>query len=220
MMSKNAVTNFIKPYGLIGFLSKVSDSPRVLDVGCGNNSPKRIKNLLPNCYYVGLDIGDYNQKLSAESIADEYVICKPEDFASTIATMDPGFDAVVSSHNLEHCNDGASTLVAMLETLNPGALCYLAFPSEASVNFPSRTGTLNFFDDETHTKEPPNLQKVLAIIADCNCRVEILKPRHRPIFLFILGLLLEPLSFFFRKVMAGTWSLYGFETIIWIRKNK
>lgn len=220
MISKNVIKKLMKPYGLISFLSKLSDSSRILDVGCGNNSPERTKQLLPNCYYVGLDIGDYNNKLSPEKIADEYIECMPEDFASTIATLDKKFDAVVSSHNLEHCQDSVSTLKAMLGTLNPDAICYLAFPCEASVNFPSRIGTLNFFDDETHAEAPPNLQKVLAIVADCNCQVEILKPRYRPTLLFILGFFIEPFSFFYRKVMAGTWSLYGFETVLWIRKNK
>ena len=220
MKTKITASSLLKPNGLSGFVRKLQYAPRVLDVGCGNNSPSRIKNLIPNSYYVGLAIGDYNQKINVGGIADEYIICEPEDFAYTINCMEHQFDAVISSHNLEHCNDSISTLVSMLKVLKPGGFCYLAFPSEATVSFPSRKGTLNFFDDETHSESPPDLETVLQIVADCNCDVEVLKRRHRPIGLFFLGLFLEPFSILFKKVMLGTWSLYGFETVVWICKKK
>jgi SAM-dependent methyltransferase len=199
------------------FLDCCIPNARVLDVGCGNNSPLLFKSIRPDIYYVGLDVGDYNQLDSSRKNADEYIIVPPEKFAAKISEMSESFDAVVSAHNLEHCSDPQNVLAGMLRALKHGGRMYLSFPSEASVHFPSRRGTLNFFDDPTH-QTLPNFEEVLSMIKSEGCVPEVVIRRYRPFYHCIRGLLAEPFSRMRSEVLYGTLALYGFETIIWVSR--
>ena len=69
-------------------------------MGCGNDSPARVKSLRPDLWYIGLDIlGDDNQT-KPTNLANEYIITAPESFADRIRDFEAGVDAVVSAHNL------------------------------------------------------------------------------------------------------------------------
>lgn len=92
----------LRPWGKSAFLLSLPHHCRVLDVGCGNNSPYKTKKLCPKCYYTGIDISDYNQ--TELNCADQYVILNPEKFAEGIRTLGSAYEAVISSHNLEHCD--------------------------------------------------------------------------------------------------------------------
>jgi SAM-dependent methyltransferase len=210
----------IRPNGKEAFLKALPDGARVLDVGCGNNSPLHCKQCAPTIHYTGLDIGDYNQETDSISVADKYVITTSAEFASTIEAMQGSFDAVISAHNLEHCEDQDRTLRAMCAALRDGGTIFLAFPCEASVEFPRRKRTLNFFDDPTHSK-PVVLSRTMAILTSAGMTVSVLKPRHRPPLLFAAGLLLEPISAITRTAMpfTSTWALWGFETVIWAKRQ-
>ena len=152
--------------------------------------------------------------------ANEYVVCSPDDFATRIEDYSNSMDAVISSHNLEHCNDPGAVLRAMIHALKPGGMIYLAFPCEASVNFPKRGGCLNFFDDSTHA-EVPNWSRTLQTLSEQGCDFVYVAKRYRPFPLWLKGLILEPASYFRKHVAAhgATWALYGFESIIWARKQ-
>lgn len=69
-------------HGLESFLRMAPTGARVLDVGCGNDSPRRIKTLAPDIHYAGIDVSDYNQH--SHSSADAYFITTPQSFADTI----------------------------------------------------------------------------------------------------------------------------------------
>ncbi|MDR1653380.1 MAG: class I SAM-dependent methyltransferase [Prevotellaceae bacterium] len=141
----------IKPFGKYGFIkNQIPKNGKMLDVGCGNNSPQKTKALRPDIHYVGLDIEDYNQQIPVNHFADEYILTDPSKFADEIEKRIGEFDAVISCHNLEHCNDYRRVIDAMFGALRPGGYVYIAFPCENSVHFPSRKGTLNFYDDPTH----------------------------------------------------------------------
>ena len=133
--------------------------------------------------------------------------------------MPEAFDAVVSSHNIEHCNDPANVLTAILHTVKPGGRIFLAFPCEESVHFPSRRGTLNFFDDPTHLVLP-TYASILRKIEEEDFAIDVAVKRYRPVYHFLRGALVEPLSALQRRVMYGTWALYGFETIIWATRSR
>ena len=45
----------------------------------------------------------------------------------------------------------------MKKCLKKGGIIYLVTPSEKSIDFPSREGTLNYYDDKTHKYKPINL---------------------------------------------------------------
>ena len=79
---------------------------------------------------------------------------------------------------------------------------------------PSREGTLNFWDDDTHVR-PPDYQRVLDLLAAEDVTIDFSAERYRPPARLAVGVLTEPISRVRKKVMPGTWALYGFETVIW-----
>lgn len=201
-------------YSKAEFFRSLPENPRVLDVGCGNDSPAYYKRMRPDCYYVGLDIGDYKQSVDPGKIANEYILTSPEGFAATIESLPSVFDAVVSTHNIEHCNEPERTLDAMLHALRPGGRLLLIFPSEASVRFPRRRQTLNFHDDPTHVWMP-RFDDICKRVRDAGFRLDVTVRRNRPLRNALRGLLMEPLNAWRRLASLDTWALYGFESIIW-----
>jgi len=215
MRLRHALVKLLRPQGKLAFLHHLPSGAQVLDVGCGNHSPRDTKVLRPDLVYHGLDVSDYNQQ-DCTRYADSYVLTSPEDFARTIAGYRRRMDAVVSSHNLEHCDDPSAVLDAMTSTLRPGGRIFLAFPCEESVRFPRRRGTLNFFDDASH-QSVPSWNGVLERLRANGLEVEFRRKRYRPLLLAGIGLLLEPVSWFAGRNMpaSSTWALYGFESVIW-----
>lgn len=208
----------VNRHGKHSFVDQCPPNAKVLDVGCGNESPKFFKRLRPDIYYVGLDVGDYHQSPQSLQAADEYILAPPEEFDAAIGTFKGRFDGIVSSHNLERCNDPAAVLVNMAGALARGGRLYLSFPSEASVGFPSRDGCLNFYDDPTHNIVP-NFNGVCETLRREGLRIQYAAPRYQPVVKRAQGLLLEPVSRTRGRVMSGTWALYGFESVIWAVKD-
>ena len=196
------------------FLRDCPHGARLLDVGCGNNSPRSCKAVRPDIYYVGIDIGDYNQSDEPALFADQYIIESPNSFSQRIDTMAAQFDAVISAHNIEHCDDPTRTLSAMLGALRARGRLFMSFPCEASVRFPHRDGSLNFHDDATH-KVVPKFNELVSAISAGGYRIDVAIRRHRPLAGAIRGLLNEPRSRREKRILPGTWALYGFESIIW-----
>jgi SAM-dependent methyltransferase len=215
---KTAFQKAVRRHGKTSFVCSLPPGARILDVGCGNNSPAHIKSLRPDLWYIGLDIGDYNQTESTH-IANEYILTKPEEFADRIGDFQDSVDAVISAHNLEHCNHPNRVVTAMLSALRPDGRLYLSFPCEQSVHFPRREGTLNFYDDETH-RRTPQWSAVMDAIRDAGLEVDYAAQRSRSLVMALLGLASEPISFVRGRVMRGTWDLYGFESVIWASRPK
>jgi SAM-dependent methyltransferase len=189
----------------------------LLDVGCGNNSPYDIKTKYSEIIYTGIDIEDYNQ--TKPNLADEYIVVKPENFAEAIENMAELFDAVISAHNLEHCNDRDRTLDAMIKALKPGGYLFLSFPTEKSVDFPPRKKTLNYYDDPTHKDKPPDYEKIISTLKANNMKVLFASKSYKPFPVYIAGFLLERKSKKEKEMLwPWTWGYWGFETIIWAKK--
>ena len=169
----------------------------------------------PSIYYVGVDICDYNQEKGSIDATDEYLVCTPESFSQTISSAKGEFDAVISAHNIEHCNSPFETLSAMCSKVKKGGLLFMAFPSEKSVNFPSRKGTLNFYDDKTHIYLP-EFEKVLKIIKESGFKIVFKSPSYRPLGMRLLGMIADLIIK--NHVTRFTWAYYGFEAIIWAKK--
>jgi SAM-dependent methyltransferase len=210
----------LKRKGKASFLRLLPTNSSVLDVGCGNNSPLRFKTQRPDIYYIGLDISDYNQISDPNTYADKYIVTSPNLFATEIVKLNNQLDAVICSHNIEHCDQPDEVLDAMLKALKHGGRIYLSFPCEESVDFPQRRGTLNFYDDKTH-KNVPDWEKILSKITSEGFSIHFAVKRYKPLFLSAIGLLLEPISAATKRVMPAstTWALYGFESIIWASRN-
>lgn len=209
----------LHPGRVHGFLQSLPPGALVLDVGCGNDSAQRLKRTRPDIHYVGLDVGDYHQSETSKGLMDEYVVVPPSDFAAAIAGMPGRFDAVVSSHNIEHCDDPPAVVDAMTKALKPDGRLYMAFPSAKSVTFPSRRGTLNYYDDPTH-RAVPDFSKIVAALQAAGLEIERKHAQYRPLPLYLAGALYEPVSARRRSIdsLGASWSYWGFESIIWARR--
>lgn len=220
MKNRIRLQRLLRRHGKDAFVASLPACARVFDIGCGNRSPERIKALRPDLYYIGLDIEDYAQSVRSKGLADEYRTTSSALFAAAIASEQSTMQAVVSSHNLEHCDDQPLVIRSMIDALAPGGRLYLAFPCEASVAFPSRIGSLRFSDDPTH-KQPPNWERVVEQISQLGANIDFMARRYRPLLPAAIGAALEPLSLAGRRVMPGgsTWALWGFESVIWATKT-
>jgi SAM-dependent methyltransferase len=217
---RNLLLSILKPKGLNAFLKTLAERGKIVDIGCGNDSPFRFKSQRPDIHYTGLDIGDYNQSIKPLDFADQYLVVQSETFAAEIEKLAGQFDGLVSSHNLEHCDDPSRVLVAMARALKPGGKLYLSFPCEQSVKFPKRIGTLNFYDDSTH-RTLLNCRKICAALEAEGLQIDFSVARYKPVVLWFAGLLLEPFSVLTGKLMpiGTTWAFYGFESVIWASKK-
>ncbi|WP_081611548.1 class I SAM-dependent methyltransferase [Kordiimonas gwangyangensis] len=217
MRIKHLISTVLKPKGKTRFLRCLSDNCSLLDVGCGNDSHYWVKDILPFVSYTGVDIGYYN--LTKPLVNTRYLLVGSSEFAEAIAKMSESFDAVISNHNLEHCEDPYGTLVAMAEALRSGGRLFIAFPASATLSFPSRKGSLNYRDDGTHKLPPPNYNKVLNLLKSNNVDIVFSVEQYRPSALYCIGFFLEPASRLLNRVLPGTWAYYGFESIIWGKKR-
>ncbi len=175
--------------------------------------------LRPDINYTGLDIQVYNQVKGYEKYADNLVFTDPENFHNSIENLENKFDGVISAHNIEHCLYPDKVLHSMIKKVNENGFFYLSFPSDATTKFPSRKGTLNFYDDNTH-RTLINFNKTIELLKSNGFQILYSTKRYRPIIPAIIGLLVEPISMIKKQVMPfrATWSLYGFESIIFAKK--
>lgn len=204
-------------WGREAFLESLSPEARILDVGCGNGSPRLTKNILPSCYYVGLDVADYNQ--DPDNPSDEYILSTSERFRSEIYKYADSMDAVMSWHNIEHCEDRYGVVDAMAKALRVGGKIYISFPCAESVNFPSRAGTLNYYDDATHVGEPPDFGKVVSILSQNGLSIIYAASRYQPPIHWLVGLGNDELSTRDGVLKDGTWRYWGFECLIWAERR-
>jgi SAM-dependent methyltransferase len=214
------LARFLWPKGKLSFINSLPINADILDVGCGSEQIIGVKYIRPKCKYTGIDIADYMQTEFSKKLMDTYVLTSANNFAKKILELESCFDGVISSHNLEHCDKPTDVICSMLKKVKINGKIYLSFPCPQSVNFPSRTGTLNYFDDKTHKSFPPNSEYIIKLLINNNFIITFYKKRYRPVLLFLIGLFLEPISFLKKKVMRGTWELYGFETVIHAKKLK
>lgn len=208
----------LRPWGKFSFLSNIPKNSKILDIGCGNNSAFKVKIFLPDAYYVGIDICDYNNQNDANIYADQYILTDPTNFVKTISSVTGKFDAIISSHNLEHCNDRYGTLNAMIHKLNDKGKIYLSFPSEKTINFPKRKGTLNYYDDLTHVGLPPDFNLVLEILKEKSLNIIFSARSYKPFLLNRIGYFTNLISIFTKNVLIGVWEWWGFESIIIAQK--
>jgi SAM-dependent methyltransferase len=181
-----------RPHRKIDFLNRLPSKCEILDVGCGSNSPYLVKSLFPDCTYTGIDVEDYRQ--TKPNLADHYVLVDRRHFSESVLAFGKKFDAVISSHNLEHCDNRDETLDAMMTVLKDGGRLYLSFPTKTSVTFPSREGCLNYYDDPTHKSVPPDFDAIVNLLSRKGFSILYSVKRYQPPFFWTLGLVSEPIS--------------------------
>ena len=200
------------------FLLSLNNHASILDVGCGNNSPFKYKFVNPEIQYTGIDIQRYNIDNQDDECADDILIVDRNRFWQSILSQGQIFDAVISSHNIEHVDEPEFVLRAMCDVVKSAGWLYLSFPSKNSTKFPSRKGTLNFYDDPTH-RWIPDIDVILKILQEKNFLIHFCEKNHRTNVGYLIGMCLEPFSIMTNRVLPLTWHYWGFETVIWAQKN-
>jgi SAM-dependent methyltransferase len=192
---------------------------KILDVGCGNHSATITKKNFPNCEYHGIDSRrDYNV-----SNEDFLLMKKFYEIDLSILNFDeiPNnfFDVIMMAHIIEHLKNGDEVILALLPKLKRGGVIYIEYPSERSVNFPSKPETLNFYDDPTHVRiyavEELKLllQKNDLIVKEAGIRRSL------------SNILLMPAKIIYNKLKKGFvpgsvyWDLYGFAEFVYAIKK-
>ena len=218
-MNSNFLKKILRPRGQRSFLSSIKKTNlKILDVGCGNASSVFLKTVKPDSTVYGIDVTDFNQSDESKGLYEKYIISEPEMFAQSIQNIDRDFDVVISNHNIEHCEDPQSTFRAMVDRTAPGGHLFIATPSLASVDFPSRGGGLNFFDDATHQR-PVDLMELFSSESHrLECRYYT--KSAKPFFWYLMGLAQEWASRRLDKILIGTYEYHGFEQIMWARKKE
>jgi SAM-dependent methyltransferase len=213
------VKKILRPRGLRSFLSSIKkDNCKILDVGCGNKSSFFLKRLKPNSKLYGIDVVDFDQSNESKALYEHYMISKSESFARSIQNIQEHFDIVLSNHNIEHCNDPASTFQAMIDRTALEGYLFIATPSLHSVTFPSRGAVLNFYDDPTHQEKPVDLMKLFNSESH-RLECKFYSGSSKPIIWYFIGWAQEFVSRSIGRTLLGTWDYYGFEQIIWIKKT-
>jgi 2-polyprenyl-3-methyl-5-hydroxy-6-metoxy-1,4-benzoquinol methylase len=206
-----------------------SIKPHILDVGCGNHSPSKMKRLFPESFYTGVDIAEYNISQEDKDIADNLYIlnCDPIEFAKQLDRAIPNneSDIAIMKHVIEHLSDPWAVLEVLCKKIKPNGLLYLTFPSERSVFLPSAKGTLNFYDDPTHIWIP-SIREISNFLVAHDYKPILIDQANRGGILYILmGIFSLPLHAV-EKILTGeftanhgTWCLFGFESVMVYKKN-
>ncbi len=131
-------------------------SGRLLDVGCGSLSPKRLNDIFGEKFeYVGVDIQDLKSVLPKNWTF--YQLDLEKDNLPFPAET---FDVVIMAHILEHLSlsRAQGILREVYRVLKWGGIVYCEVPSIMSIFMPSisiglkKEGTINFYDDPTHIR--------------------------------------------------------------------
>lgn len=124
----------------------------MLDVGCGSHSATLTKQWFPRCAYSGIDrTRDFhNDERDHRAMTNFYEIDLTRlDFGMI---PDDAFDVLMMAHVIEHLPNGDRVLAGLLPKIRKGGMAYVEFPSSRSTRLPSKKGTLNFYDDDTHAR--------------------------------------------------------------------
>jgi 2-polyprenyl-3-methyl-5-hydroxy-6-metoxy-1,4-benzoquinol methylase len=81
-----------------------SASIRILDIGCGNNSPSVTKRWFPGCHYTGADIQRYNLSGEDDAAMDAFYLLG-SDSSGYAEIPDGSYDFVILNHVLEHIRE-------------------------------------------------------------------------------------------------------------------
>ena len=164
-----------------------SPAIRILDIGCGNNSPSVTKHWFPGCHYTGADIQRYNLGGADDAAMDAFYLLGA-DGSGYSAIPGASYDLVILNHVLEHMTEPAPILAALCAKLKPGGYIWIAFPSLRSLGLPSSEDeTLQFCDDPTHVYLP-DIREVANVLLANGVKVLHAGPsregfsRHSPIW--------------------------------------
>ena len=184
-MSSRLYNWFLYPHRLAAIRPHLSGArPKVLDVGCGNHSPRITKTYWPACEYHGIDNRRWNRDAADERCMDRLFALDLEQPAALDQVPDGVYDAVICSHVLEHLSAPLAVVRQLAQKVKPRGVLYVEVPSKRSLRLPSAAqgwlgvrGCLNFRDDETH-KALVDLDDVCAVLQACGFSIRRRGPRR------------------------------------------
>jgi SAM-dependent methyltransferase len=194
-------------------LSRLAN-PRILDIGCGNNSPSTTKRWFLGCHYSGADVVRYNNTEGDVAVMDTFYPLGV-DGSGYDAIPDASFDFIILHHVIEHISDPEPMLATICDKLKPGGVIWIAFPSLKSLAFPpAAVGCLQFCDDPSHIYVP-HIREVANVLLSNNVRV-LHAGRSQDFIRTALGVVMLPIAFLRRVVTGrlsckGLWYVLGFE---------
>jgi len=199
------------PYRFRAFRRRFGSRPfRLLDVGAGNHSSSLAKRWFPNCHYAGVDRErGYNNDAADFAAMDEFFELDLTQLQFE-GIPDASYDAMMLAHVIEHLPNGDEVLRALVRKLKPGGVVYVEFPGPRSLTLPSKKGTLNFHDDDTHVRVF-TADEVAGLLRGCGMTILHARTRRDP-----LGILFLPLHAWNAKRAHGFvpggvfWDLFGF----------
>jgi 2-polyprenyl-3-methyl-5-hydroxy-6-metoxy-1,4-benzoquinol methylase len=188
-------------------------SLRILDIGCGNNSPSTTKQWFPGCHYSGADIQQYNNNNDDIASMDVFYLLGTEGSGYS-AIPESSFDFIILHHVVEHMSVPGPILATICSKLKPGGYIWIAFPSLRSLSLPSAEGTLQFCDDSTHVYVP-GIREVSNILLANGLNV-LHAGRSRSFVREVIGAAVLPWALLRRLVTGrlsgkGLWYILGFE---------
>ena len=186
---------------------------RILDVGCGNNSPTTTKRWFPGCHYSGADIQSYNLSDDDKEAMDDFYSLGT-DGSGYSAIPDRSYDFIILHHVLEHMTKPMETLRVICSKLKDGGYIWIAFPSLRSLALPSADGSLQFCDDPTH-QYLPDVREVSNVLLANGVKIDH-AGRSRYLVREFIGAVILPWAFLRRAIKGqlsgrGLWYIFGFE---------
>ena len=180
---------------------------RILDIGCGNNSPSTTKRWFPGCHYSGADIERYNNTI---------------DGSGYPAIPDNSYDFVILNHVVEHMAASSPTLAVVCSKLKPEGYLWIAFPSLRSLSLPSAEGTLQFCDDPTHIYVP-SIREISNVLLANGMKV-LHAGRSRDFVRILIGAAILPWALLKRMITGklsskGLWYILGFEDHVFAQRR-
>lgn len=196
-----------------------SRSFNLLDIGAGSHSASLAKQWFPLSSYYGVDRtreydndeNDFNAmtkfyemdltRLKFDDIPDNY------------------FDVLMMAHVIEHLTNGDEVIERLLSKLNTGGVIYIEFPAARSTKFPSKKGTLNFYDDPTHCRIY-SMTEVAGILATNGLKILKSGVRRDWIRVFLMPALMLNSKISLGYVAGGVfWDLLGFAEFVYAEKK-
>ena len=185
----------------------------------GNHSPTQFKKLFPNSTYHGVDINiNYNNSEEDLKNIDRF-------FEIDLTTLkldtipDNYYDGIIMAHVIEHLKNGDEVIKALNKKLKVGGSIYIEYPSAKSVNFPSKEGTLNFYDDPTHCRIY-TINELTTKMKENGFSIVSCGTRRNLFNILILPLKIVHNKLKYKYVMGSVyWDLYGFAEYIWAKRN-
>jgi SAM-dependent methyltransferase len=192
-----------------------SPSIRILDIGCGNNSPSVTKRWFPGCHYSGADIRHDHLSAEDDAAMDAFYLLGA-DGSGYAAIPEASYDFLILNHVVEHMTEPAPILAALCRKLKPGGYIWIAFPSVRSLGLPSSVDeTLQFCDDPTHVYLP-DVREVANILLANGVKV-LHAGQSREGFFTTLADVAKLVKRLLKKMITGKfsgrgmWYLLGFE---------